>query len=236
MAANRARSYLSMALSFGVLRGLLERNACAGIKAIRKEQARERVLADAELRAIWHAVAPETDYGAIVRLLVLLGQRRDEVAGIRRSELDLDRALWRLPGERTKNGRAHDVPLPAQAVAILASREPRPDRDLVFGGRKGPFSGWSQAKRRLDAALALPAWTLHDVRRTVVTGMVEVGIAPHVVEAVVNHISGHKSGVAGVYNRASYATEKRAALQRWADHVKRIVSGEPTDKVVIFGR
>jgi integrase len=236
VAANRAKSYLSMALSFGVLRGLLERNACIGIKAIRKEEARERLLADAELRAIWHVVAVGTDYGAIVRLLVLLGQRRDEVAGMRRSELDLDRALWRLPGERTKNGRPHDVPLPAQTVAILASRQPRPGRDLVFGERRGPFSGWSQAKSRLDAALALPAWTLHDIRRTVVTGMVEIGVAPHVVEAVVNHVSGHKGGVAGVYNRATYAAEKRAALQRWADHVERIVAGEPTDTVVAFGR
>jgi integrase len=195
-----------------------------------------------------------------VRLLVLLGQRRDEVGGMGRAELAPDLTLWRLPGERTKNGRPHDVPLPAQAAAILSGRPPRAGRDLVFGAREGSFSGWSQAKKRLDADVArwraqerlgrpltdgelpapgdaLPAWTLHDLRRTAVTGMAELGVAPHVVEAVVNHVSGHKGGVAGVYNWASYAAEKRAALQRWADHVEQIVAGEQAGgNMVAIGR
>jgi integrase len=129
-------------------------------------------------------------------------------------------------------------------VAILAARPRRPGRDLIFGDRQGPFSGWSQAKRRLDANIIrqaeapLQPWTLHDLRRTAVTGMVELGIAPHVVEAVVNHVSGHKGGVAGIYNRASYAGEKRAALDRWVQHVERVVStscSRPVSNVVALG-
>lgn len=236
IAANRARSYLSMALTFGVERGLLSRNAATGIRPLAKEEARERVLNDTELRTLWHALDPATDYGCIVRLLALLGQRRDEVAGMRWSELDLHRGIWSLPGARTKNGRPHEVALPLQAVAMLTARKRVEDRDLVFGARVGPFSGWSLAKARLDAAIGIPPWILHDLRRTTVTGMADIGIAPHIIEAVVNHISGHKGGVAGVYNRAQYSQEKRAALQRWADHVERIIGGEAGGNVVAFGR
>jgi integrase len=172
-------------------------------------------------------------YFAIVRLLLLTGQRRDEVGGMPRSELDLDRGHWRLPGERTKNGLPHDVPLSSQAAGILRAVLAQGEGEQVFGS--SGFASWGRCKARLDAALKLPPWTLHDLRRTAVTGMVEIGVAPHVVEAVVNHVSGHKGGVAGVYNRATYAAEKRAALQRWADHVGRIVAGEQVGKVVALG-
>ena len=142
---------------------------------------------------------------------------------MRWAELDLDKALWRLPGERTKNGRPHDVPLPSQAVELLRAAGPGEGGggEFVFG-RRG-FGAWNRGKARLDAALGLPPWTLHDLRRTAVTGMAELGVAPHVVEAVVNHVSGHKAGVAGVYPRAVYAAEKRAALQRWADHLDHVL-------------
>ena len=148
-----------------------------------------------------------------------------------------------MAAERTKNDLRHDVPLSTQAKALLAAVPHRPGRQLLFGEGSGAFSGWSQSKRRLDGRIArqraearlgrplaksehpapddaLAPWTLHDLRRTVVTGMNDLGIAPHVVEAVVNHVSGRaKAGVAGVYNRAVYALEKRAALQAWADHL-----------------
>jgi integrase len=236
--ANRARAYLSACLSFGVATGLLERNILIGTKRPQPEQQRDRVLDEAELSAVWLASDPSTDYGAIVRLLVLTGQRREEVGAMRWSELDLDRGLWTMQGERTKNHRAHVVPLSAQAVALLADRKRVGERDAVFGRSVNGtgFAGWSARKHDLDASVALPEWRLHDLRRSVVTGMAEIGIAPQVIEAVVNHISGHKAGVAGVYNKAAYLPERRAALQRWADHLEGIVAGEPAGNVVAFGR
>jgi hypothetical protein len=111
-------------------------------------------------------------------------------------------------------------------------------RDAVFGRSKDGtgFSGWSKAKAELDATTSLPAWHLHDLRRSVVTHMAEIGVEPSIIEAVVNHISGARAGVAGTYNRATYAIPKRAALQRWADHLDRIVAGESAGNVVAFGR
>ena len=128
------------------------------------------------------------------------------------------------------------MPLSTQAAAILAVRDGGCATDFVFGRDGTGFSGWSRAKARLDAAVGLSEpWVIHDIRRSVVTGMAEIGIAPHVIEAAVNHISGHKGGVAGVYNKAQYSQEKRAALQRWADHLDRVV-GEALANVVEFAR
>ena len=137
--------------------------------------------------------------------------------------------VWRIDAERTKNGLAHDVPLSSPAVEILRARE-RSRRALVFGSREGPFQGWSNAKSGLDRRVvtrlretgadgALKPWRLHDIRRTVATRMADLGVQPHVIEAVLNHISGHKAGVAGVYNRATYGAEKRHALDLWGEHV-----------------
>jgi len=195
---------------------------------------RERVLADAELAAIWKAL-PANQYGAIVRLLILTGQRREEVGGLQRSEIDFSKALIMLPPERTKNGRPHELPLTAPAIEILEAQPRRGERELVFGEGEGPFQGWSRAKGTLDRRIASQAdkngrvapWRLHDIRRTVATRMADLGVQPHVVEVVLNHVSGHKAGVAGVYNRSLYGPEKRAALELWANHVLTIV-GEPS--------
>lgn len=152
--------------------------------------------------------------------------------------------MWALPGERTKNRRPHIVPLPPAACDLLASVRVlagKPGYVLTTTGRS-PISGFSKIKRRLDAAMivaarkenddaAIPPWRLHDLRRTAATGMAEIGIAPHIVEAALNHISGAKAGVAGTYNRAAYAAEKKAALERWAAHVLGIVTKQPA-KVV----
>lgn len=151
---------------------------------------------------------------------------------MRWSEINLNRDIWAIPESRTKNARAHMVPLSAQAKAVVESQPRRPGRDLVFGIGKGGFSGWGRCKERSDRRSGLSDWRLHDLRRTCVTGMAEIGIQPHVIEAVVNHISGHKGGVAGIYNRATYFDEKKAALQRWGDHLARVV-GEGTVPVVV---
>ena len=230
--ANRARSALSQCMSWATARGIIHRNPLIGTRAIATEKARERILTDEEISRLWAETARPGDYAAIVRLLLLTGQRREEVAAMRWTEIDTERRLWEIPGERTKNHRPHQVPLSDQAMSILEALPRRDGRDLVFGAGKGGFSGWGQSKARSDRRSGLSGWRIHDLRRTAVTGMAETGISPHIVEAVVNHISGHKGGVAGVYNRATYADEKRIALQRWADHVSRLV-GEKAGSTVV---
>jgi integrase len=239
--ARAARAYLSMACAWGVARGLLDRNPVIGLKPLTASRARDRVLTAEELARVWHAADPASDFGAIVRLLLLTGQRREEVAAMGWGELDLGRGRWLLPARRTKNRRPHEVPLSRQALAIITARPRRPGRDYVFGEGKGPFSNWSSAKKMLDARIAatggaLPAWRLHDLRRSAITHMAEVGIAPHVIEAIVNHVSGHKAGVAGVYNRATYAIEKRDALRRWANHLEAVVDGQEFGAVPLSAR
>ena len=150
-AANRARAALTPLFAWAIGEGLTDANPVVGTNKATEEVARDRVLTDAELAAIWRH-AGEGDYGAIVRLLILTGQRREEVGGMLWSEIDTAGAVWRIGAERTKNGRAHDVPLSAPALAVLRAIEAagRATRDLVFGSRDGPFSGWSKAKSALD--------------------------------------------------------------------------------------
>ena len=231
-AANRARATLSALFTWAMHSGEVEANPVIATGKATEEKSRDRVLNELELAAVWHACGAD-DYGRIARLLILTGQRREEVGAMRWSELDLTpgKAVWHLPAERTKNKLPHDVPLPDAALDILRSAPRRTaERDLIFGEGKGAFQGWSNAKAAMDARIARNApanlkmpmlpWRLHDLRRTMVTGMNDLGIPPHVVEALVNHISGAaKAGVAGVYNRATYATEKREALRAWAEHV-----------------
>jgi integrase len=154
------------------------------------------VLTDAELAAVWD-VAGIGDFAAIVRVLILTGQRREEVGGMLWSEIEMERALWRIGAERTKNGLAHEVPLSAPVLGVLRGLERREGRDLVFGAGDGPFQGWNNAKSSLEARVSAalgqsPAtpWRLHDIRRTVATRMADLGVQPHVVEAVLNHVSG----------------------------------------------
>jgi integrase len=146
---------------------------------------------------------------------------------MRRSELSEDFAAWTIPGERTKNGLTHSVPLPAPARDLVASCLDE-GRDLVFttNGRAPVELGATKIKRRLDARMGVTSWRLHDLRRTMATMSAEMGVAPHIIEAVLNHVSGHKSGVAGIYNRASYEAEKRRALDAWARYVELIIDAD----------
>ena len=234
LSANRARAYLSALLNWAVMRGWAEDNPAQKVGNVVDEVSRDRVLTDDELAAVYRLAGPG-NYGAIIRLLILTGQRREEVGGMLWSELDLKQGLWSIGRDRTKNGLPHDVPLSDMAKAIASSQVKAADRDMIFGSRVGPFSGWSKAKATLDArieaeraklnqkAKPIPPWRVHDLRRTVVTRMADLGVQPHVIEAVVNHVSGHKAGIAGVYNRSTYATEKRAALSLWAQNVSQIL-------------
>lgn len=227
-ASNRARAALSAMFAWAVANGLSEQNPIIGTIRAADEVSRDHILKDDELAAIWNACRDD-DYGHIVRLLLLTGQRREEVGSMAWDELDLTSGLWIIPKARTKNALEHEVPLSAPAVAILKGRA-RADRKLTFGTGSAGFSGWSASKKRLDARVSETAatvrpWRLHDLRRTMATRMAdELRILPHVVEAILNHRSGVVSGVAAIYNRASYRTEKREALERWATYINRVLA------------
>src|SRR6516165_10932653 len=225
--ANSVRASLSSFFGWAMREGLAEANPMIGTNKAAVNASRDRVLRDDELRLIWDALGNDP-YGDIVRLLALTGQRRDEIGSLRWREVDFDKAVISLAAERTKNGKPHDIPLSATALDILKNRPRLAGREYVFGANG--FAGWSNCKRELDARIAgkgaIPAWRLHDLRRTLSTRMHDdLQVQPHIVEAVLNHVSGHKGGVASVYNRAAYAKEKAIALARWAEHLAAIVSG-----------
>jgi integrase len=193
------------------------------------------VLTDPELAALWRACGND-DFGRIMRLLILTGGRRQEIGGMRWSELDADQGTWTLPAERSKNARAHPLPLPAAAWEIIQTVPRRLSRDHLFGtfAREG-FTRWGM-KVVLDKDLgeAVRPYHLHDVRRTAATRMADIGVAPHIIEQVLNHQSGHKGGVAGIYNRSSYDREVRAALALWADYVLRHLVEGGERKIIAF--
>jgi integrase len=225
--ANRVRSSLCAFFGWIIREGVrLPEGNVASYTNKREEGSRDRVLADGELGLIWNACL-EDDYGAILKLLMLTGQRANEIAQLHWNEV-YDQQIV-LPAERTKNARSHVIPLSEAAKGILTWFR-KGDRKFVFGRDDTGFSGWGKAKEKLDARVAeakkpLEHWTVHDLRRTVVTGMAELGVQPHIIEAVINHVSGHKGGVAGIYNRATYDKEKREALNLWAEHVTAMVEG-----------
>ena len=228
--SNRVRASLSAFFSWCISEGYAEVNPVTGTNR-RTEKTRDRVLTDTELKAIWAATTGEDDYSAIVRLLLLTGCRADEIGSLSWTEVFDDRIV--LPGLRTKNSRGHIVPLSAPAQAILEARPKMLDRNFVFGRphNNAGFTGWSACKVLLDERIKaneaeVESWCNHDLRRTVATRMGEIGVQPHIIEAVLNHVSGHKAGVAGIYNRATYAAEKKAALILWADHLMSVVKGK----------
>lgn len=192
------------------------------------EKSRDRVLSNAELAALWNVAGDEGQpFGTIVRLLILTGQRRSEVSGIRDSELDLNARLWTIPAERAKNGQKHIVGLSPQAVAELAGVERIKSKLGLWFTTTGktPFSGHSKAKGRIDGKLGFAeAWRLHDIRRTVSTGMAALGEPVPVVEAILNHVSGTRAGVAGIYNRHAYSDEAELALESWGRFITDIIA------------
>jgi integrase len=239
VAADRAKTALSGAFVWAIDKGHCDATPVLHIKRRAKNGSRERTLTADELKEVWLAAEDVGgDYGLIVKLLILTGQRRDEIGRLAWAEVreNGDDMRIELPGERTKNHKPHIVPLSAEAVVGLPPRPDTSDRAMVFGRRlvKG-FSGWSKCKVELDQAIAaarrkrrikdaMPPWRLHDLRRTFVTMVGELGFAPpHVVEAIVNHVSGTKAGVAGTYNKALYLEERKQALVAWGRHVTKLV-------------
>ena len=226
--------------SWAVARGILKASPCDGIEAPSPEVERDRVLSPGEIALVWRAAeALPSPYGPIIRVLMLTGARRDEVAGMGRGEIDAERLSWRLPKERSKNRREHTLPLSSVASAILAAQPIVEKSPFVFGGGRAAPGAFVIVKRKIDVEIArlngdaaIPHWTIHDIRRSVATQLAALKIAPHVVEALLNHKSGTIKGVAAIYNRYDYADEKRAALDAWARRLDVIVNPTAASNVV----
>jgi integrase len=230
--AARTAAYGRACYQWAAKRGSIAANPFANLPLAPVEK-RERVLKDEELRAIWQATTGAGAFNAIVRMLMLTGQRREEVAGMTWDEVSGDLSTWTIPGNRAKNGAAHVVPLPSQAHAILADATRRERKNektdeepgLVFPGLRGPFNGFGKSKAALDSDSGVKGWRLHDLRRTMATGLQKLGVRLEVTEAVLNHVSGSRAGIVGIYQRHDYAAEKRAALAAWGEHVAAIIEG-----------
>ena len=238
----------------GLFRWLLQRrkvttNPCVGVWRPSAPPDRERLLSEAEVRWFWRAceqLAPS--FGASLKLLLLTGCRLNEVAAMRRGELSKDGATWTVPGERTKNHRTHFMFLPPLAREIIATM-PRVEGAFVFSTTgRSPISGWSKTKAQLDklmlavaregaesdsAEVAIPRWTIHDLRRTCASGMQRLGVRVEVTERCLNHLSGSYQGIVGTYQRDPMLDERREALQRWADHVAGLVSDSSSNVVTL---
>ncbi len=226
--ANRALAAIKKLMNWCVDRGVIEISPVAHLRPPAKEKSRDRVLSHAEMQILWHAaIAEGYPFKQFVQVLMLTGQRRGEVAGMRWSEVDLEEGIWTLPANRVKNGRLHVVPLSAQAIDILKSIPRFLNSDLVFTTTgKTPISGFGRLKERFSLSLpdGTEDWRFHDFRRTVSTEMARLGVQPHVIDAVTNHKSGVVSGVAATYNRYTYLNEKREALQIWSEFVEKLTA------------
>jgi integrase len=246
--ANHTLAYLKAMLGWAVDEGLIEKNPASGVKMPAQKVERERALGEEEIRPFWLACDRiGWPFGPLAQLLLLTGQRRDELAHATWSEFDLDKETWTLPGERTKNGRGHIVHLSALAIETLA-KLPRiaSKKGWVFttglGGGDTSVSGFGRGRERIAAAMteasgeAVAPFTLHDLRRSTATGMAALGIAPHVVDKILNHSSGKIAGVAKIYNRFEYLSERKTALEAWARHVESLIRPTPSNVVEIAAR
>ena len=248
VSANRLRAYLGKFFNWCLERDVIDGTPMAGVKRPAKERSRDRVLTDDELRYFMSACERVGEpWGPMGLLLLLTGQRLGEVCGMTDKELDGD--TWQLSGDRTKNGRAHSVPLSGAALDVLAGvTRIKSRKELIFTTTGDtPVSGFDGGKNAVVKAMVevaseeagqlveIPHWTFHDLRRSTATGMARLGVSPVVIEACLNHISGARAGVAGVYNRFAYEDEKWAALDAWANFLSELVE-EPRGNVVRLER
>jgi integrase len=215
-------------------RGAVDVDPTAALPGAQPSAERDRVLTDDELRAVWSAcdmVNPA--FAGVIKVMALTGQRRGEVEGMRWDELSDDCRTWTIPGSRTKNKQTHVVSLSSAVRELIGNRDSEKPGFVFTTDGRTHVSGFGKVKDRIDTVVKFKApWRFHDLRRTAVTGMAEIGIQPHIIEAVINHKSGHKGGIAGIYNKAEYAEPKRKALERWAMHVAAVVTGTKDDTVV----
>lgn len=218
-------------------RNLIEFSPCAYVKSPSKSNERDRVLNDNEIRAIWGACEKEGyAFGKLLQFLLVTGQRLREVSNMTWKEIDLKEKVWRLPRERVKSNRSHEVPLSSLAIEILESL---PRFESVNGKNEGdnfvftttcgrvPFSGFSKGKEQLDKACKVTGWRIHDLRRTAGTNLAKLGVPVSTISKVLNHAS---SGVTAIYNRHSYLLEKTEALEKWANYLKEKVNSNGASK------
>jgi integrase len=228
--ADATRKDLVAAFSWACREGLRSDNPAAFTNRF-GERSRDRVLTDAEIAAIWRATTGDDPYSALVRLLLLVGARREELGALRWDELDLDAATISLPPSRTKSGRAHVIPLPPLALSLLKAQPPG-EGAHVFG--ENGFKSWSRGKALLDQRSGVTGWRLHDLRRTLSTRLHEDLLQPpHIIEAILGH---HQPGIGAVYNRSSYIAERRRVLDLWAEHLLGLIEGRPAKANVVAFR
>jgi integrase len=252
------RSHIAVAgkilCNWAIKRHYIDRNPFVGILVV-KSTPRSRVLTDDELKSIWRACEQTGDadesnsksegnnapliissprlpanFATIVKLLILTGQRRGEIAQLQTSWLDLENKTITIPASVAKNAREQTIPMCTLCQSILTTSQHRATTTYIFPARHSgtlpkPFNGWSKSKAALDKVSGVSGWTLHDLRRTVATRLAEMGVAPHVIERLLNHVSGQISGVAAVYNRARYVDEMRQALELWEQKILAVVHG-----------
>ncbi|MFL5216732.1 MAG: tyrosine-type recombinase/integrase [Microvirga sp.] len=222
VAANKTLQIAKTFFNWCVGKAIIDRSPCEGVKEPTREIPRDRVLNDDELaRVIKAARQIEGPYGGIVEVLALTAQRREEVAQITWDELDLQKQVWEIPSTRTKNGKPHIVHLSDLAMRVLDAR-PRTGPH-VFGSGDKKFRSFGHAKAKLDKKASVSRCRLHDLRRTVVSGMARLGVPPHVADKILNHTAGTISGVAAVYQRHEFMAERKDALDAWARHLSAIV-------------
>jgi integrase len=214
------RSALASVFSFATQMGLVESNVMIGSYKSPKPPSRERVLSDNEISSIWNGVNIDSEYGQIIRLLILTGCRRQEIGSMKWGEFNDDMTEWTLPTFRSKTAQKRTLPITPMMKAILDKVPVRFGVDHLFG-RKG-YIGWAVPKKALDDRLGLPKWVIHDIRRSVSTGMNTLEIEPWIVEVVLGHALG---GIASVYNKAEYKPQVRNAMLRWSDHIASITAG-----------
>ena len=237
--ANHAFAAIRAMMRFAARRRIIPYSPCDGLQMPARRPSRSRVLTDAECVAVYRAGQTiGYPYGTIVMLLLLTGQRRNEIAQLDRSHIDQTNQTITLPAELTKNHRAHTFPLAPLTRDALASIAERNGRLFPARGNDDTtFSGWSKSKARLDQLCEIDPWTLHDLRRTFATQLASLATPPHIVERLLNHATGRISGVAAVYNRYQYMDEMRAALEQWEAKLTRLVQSatlapEPRAKLV----
>jgi integrase len=232
--ARRVHAYVHRLFAWCVGRSIIEVNPATGAPKPGSDIKRSRYLNDEELACVARGAEQLAwPFGTALQLLILTGARLREVGELRWSEVDLCRREIRLEGARTKNGEPHVIPLSAAASPLLSGAPRIAGCDFVFStnGRTA-ISGWSKAKSELDRFAPCAPWHIHDLRRTLATGMQQQGVLLQVVEAILGHVAGSRRGVAGVYQRYGYEAEKRAALEAWGEHVTALVGGHEPGKVV----
>jgi integrase len=234
---NRVLSLLTTFFNWAIRQDEIEKAPTVGVDRPTKEVSRDRFLSDEEIVRFWAGCdAIGWPYGPCFKLLLLTGQRRDEVACATWNEFDIANRLWVILAERTKNGKVHDVHLSPLAIEVLESLPVINSGKYVFTATgENPISGWSSAKILLGKQMGgdLEPWTIHDLRRTAATGLQKLKIRQEVTEKILNHSGGKISGIAAIYGRHDFADERIAALDAWSRYIENLLHPAPLNVVAI---